>query len=82
MSIQEISHLPTVETPEMCRAVNDQLSKAVGSSGGRFRGFSTRPMGNPEAVPAELERCVKQLGFVGALIPNHARGAYYDGKAH
>jgi predicted TIM-barrel fold metal-dependent hydrolase len=82
MSIQVIPHLPTVETPEMCCAVNDQFFKAVGNSGGRFRGFSTLPMGNPEAVPAELERCVKQLGFVGALIPNHARGTYYDGKAH
>ncbi len=81
-SIQVISHIPSVQTPLLCRAVNDQLFEAVKNSGEIFRGFSTLPMGNPDAIPAELERCVKQLGFVGASIPNHAHGTYYDGEAY
>ena len=81
MSIQVISHTPTVESPELCRAANDQLFEAIDSSGGRYRGFAFLPMENPEAIPAELERCVKELGFVGALVPNHAHGRYYDAKA-
>lgn len=28
-------------------------------------------MSEPEAAATELERCVKELGFVGALIDNH-----------
>jgi 2,3-dihydroxybenzoate decarboxylase len=30
----------------------------------------------------ELERCVKQLGFKGALINGHTNGVYYDGRAY
>ena len=78
MSIMVISHIPAVEPPEICRKVNDQLFKAVQESKGRYRGFGFVPMGEPSEIPAELERCVKQLGFVGALIPNHADGRYYD----
>ena len=80
MSIQVVSHIPAVEPPEICRAVNDQLFEAVKGSNGRYRGFAFLPMGTPEAIAAELERCVKSLGFVGALIPNHAHGRFYDEK--
>ena len=82
MSIQVISHTPTVEPPEVCRAVNNQLFEAVNNSNGRYRGFGFLPMGDPEAIPAEFERCVSVLGFVGTLIPNHAHGRYYDAKAY
>ena len=81
-SLQVISHIPSVHTPDLCRAVNNHLGSAVGNSGGRFRGFSTLPMADPGAIPAELQRCIKELGFVGALIPNHANGTYYDAKAY
>ena len=77
-SIQVVSHLPIVVPPEVCRAVNDQLAGAVQSSAGRLRGFAFLPMGSPEAITQELERCVTQLDFLGALIPNHAHGRYYD----
>lgn len=81
-SIQVASHIPAVQTPDLCRAVNDRRFKVVGSSGGRLRGFSTLPIGSPDAIPAELEKCIKQLGFVDALIPNHANDTYYDGAAY
>ena len=78
ISLQIVSHIPAVEPPELCRKVNDQLYEAVKNSKGRLRGFAFVPLGDPSAVPEELERCVRQLGFVGALIPNHAHGRYFD----
>ena len=82
MSMQVVSHIPAVEPPEICSTVNDQLYKAVQASNGRYRGFAFLPMGTPDAIPAELERAVKDLDFVGALIPNHAHGQYFDDKAY
>ena len=35
---------------------------------GRFAGFAALPMQDPEAAAAELTRCVKELGLVGALV--------------
>lgn len=78
MRVQVVSHIPDVQPPAVCRAVNDQLFDAIQKSGGRLRGFAFLPMATPESIPDELERCVKSLGFLGALIPNHAHGRYYD----
>lgn len=36
----------------------------------------------PQAAADELERCVKQLGFVGALINNHTKGIFYDDEKY
>ena len=82
MHIQVVSHIPDVQPPAVCRAVNDQLSDAIQNSGGRFRGFAFLPMATPDAIADELERCVKSLGFLGALIPSHANGRYYDEAAY
>jgi 2,3-dihydroxybenzoate decarboxylase len=50
----------------------------------RYAGFAAVPLQNPEAAANELERCVKQLGFKGALvngysnIQNEDTGVYTD----
>lgn len=67
-------------SPEIVAAANEQLAKAT-SAQPRFRGFATLPMKYPTAAAAELERCVQQFGFVGALIDAHLDdGRYYDGE--
>ena len=38
----------------------------------RYAGFAAVPMQNPEAAAKELERCVKQLGFKGAMINGYS----------
>lgn len=78
IKIQIVSHIPAVEPLDLCQKVNDQLREAVNKSKGRLRGFGFLPMGEPTTIPDELERCVKEFGFVGALIPNHANGRYFD----
>ena len=78
MALQVVSHVPFVLSLEVCQKTNDQLEAAIKASNGRFAGFATLPMDDPAACPAELERCISQLRFVGAMIPNHAYGRHYD----
>lgn len=79
---QVISHLPIHITPEQCRETNDHLAAAVKANPTRFSGFATLPVAHPSDIAAELRRCVSDLGFVGALVGNHANGTYYDGPEY
>lgn len=84
VSLQVISHAPApgALTPEQSTRANNQLAEAVKKHSKRFAGFAVLPMGNPEAAAKELERCMKELNFVGALIDNHILGKYYDGPEY
>ncbi len=82
INLQVISHAPTTADADACRVGNDQLSQACGDNPGRFAGFAMLPMLEPEAASAELERAVKGLGFVGALINNHSDGTFYDDEKY
>jgi predicted TIM-barrel fold metal-dependent hydrolase len=79
IQIQVISHGPGTLSTSQCRAANDQLATAVTENKSRFAAFAVLPMKEPEAAANELARCVRELGFVGALIDNHVDGTYYDG---
>ena len=54
----------------------------------RFQGLAALPMQDPDMAIRELQRCVKDLGFVGSLVngfsqivdPNKA--VYYDLKQY
>jgi len=50
---------------ELARKSNDQLYAAVQKYPDRFMGFAALAPNDPEAAAAELERCVKELGFIG-----------------
>ena len=78
ISLQVVSSIPAPESLEICQGTNNQLDEAVRDSEGRLAGFAMLPMAEPIAAAQELERCVRKLGFLGALIPNHADGKYYD----
>ena len=60
------------------RRANDFLSVQIGKYPARYAGFAHLPMQEPEAAAKELERCVRQLGFKGALINGHSNGVYLD----
>jgi len=53
---------------DVARQANDVLADEVCKRTGRFAAFAALPMQDPEAATAELTRCVKKLGFVGALV--------------
>ena len=69
----------------IARESNDQLAAAIAASAypDRFRAFAFLPIAQPDAAAQELERTVKQHGFLGALIDNHLdNGTFYDGPAY
>lgn len=82
VSLQVISHAPGAPNAQLCTDANDQLAGAVKNHPDRFAGFAVLPVGEPDKCAHELERTVKQLGFVGALIDNHVEGKYMDGPEY
>jgi predicted TIM-barrel fold metal-dependent hydrolase len=78
VSLQVVSHGPGVGTLDQCQSANNSLAAAIKQNSTRLAGFATLPMGNPQEAAEELERCIKSLGFVGALLENHYEGRYYD----
>ena len=75
VDIQLVSAPPNVQNSDVdvCRQMNDATAEAVAGSH-RFIPLATLPMQEPEAAAAELERCVKELGFRGAEILTNVRG--------
>jgi uncharacterized protein len=63
---------------ELTRQANDTLAAAISKHPERFLGFATLPMLDPAAAARELERTVRDLRFVGALINGHVNGRYLD----
>lgn len=47
---------------------NDVVAEAVAKNPNRFRAFAALPLQEPDEAIKELTRCVKELGFVGALV--------------
>ena len=52
----------------VAREANDVLAAEIAKRPDRFAGFAALPMQDPDAAARELTRCVKELGFVGALV--------------
>jgi gamma-resorcylate decarboxylase len=53
---------------DIARKANDYLAEQVRKRPDRFAGFAALAMQDPERAAGELERCVKDLGFRGALV--------------
>ena len=53
---------------EMAKRANDFLAEQVALRPNRFQGFAALPMQDPDAATQELERCMKDFGFRGALV--------------
>jgi hypothetical protein len=54
---------------DMAKKMNDHIANVfVKNNPGRFLGFATVPLQDPAAAAKELERAVKELGFVGANV--------------
>jgi 2,3-dihydroxybenzoate decarboxylase len=66
----------------MARDANDRLYQAIQKHPGRFAGFAALPTADPEAAAQELERCVSELGFKGAMIHGHTRGSFLDERKY
>ena len=60
------------------QAVNDFLAAEVQKRPSRYGGFAHLAMQNPAAAADELERCMRDLGFQGAMINGQTNGEYLD----
>ena len=57
---------------------NDALAREIEKRPGRYSGFAHLALQDPAAAGGELARCVRDLGFCGALINGHTNGEYLD----
>ncbi len=64
----------------MAKRLNDRLAGAMRAHPKRFAGFAALPMTEPLAAADELERCIKDLGLVGAMIHGHSAGRFLDDR--
>ena len=78
------SVLQTREAIELAKRTNDHLAEAVARHPDRFGAFAALPMQDPDAAASELRRCVRQLGFKGAMVNGFTQkdqpdsALYYD----
>jgi len=69
---------------EIAKRANDVLAEECAKNPGRFQAFAALPLQDPEAAARELERCVTEMGFVGALVNGFSQRSdedtllYYD----
>ena len=69
---------------ETAMLANDTLAEMCATNKKRFACFAALPMQDPNAAAEELHRCVKDYGFVGALVNGYSQldeednSLYYD----
>ncbi|KAI1078393.1 amidohydrolase 2 [Whalleya microplaca] len=70
VSFQIMSHLPGMSNHNVdgCRKANDEMAEAIKKNSNRLGGFASLPMASPDKAAAEVERAVKELGLLGAMI--------------
>lgn len=83
IDVQILSSLSTQQLPpavavDVVRQTNDRLAAALRAHPDRFAGFAALPTSVPDAAADELERGVRELGFVGTLIMGRTEGEFLD----
>jgi 2,3-dihydroxybenzoate decarboxylase len=72
----------------LATAVNDALAEVLAAQPDRYLGLAALPMLGVDAAVAELDRCVRTLGFKGALVNGYSsdgnleHGRYYDDPSY
>ena len=78
ISSSPIDKLVPVAAQALARDTNDILAAAVKAHPDRFAAFCTLALQEPEKAAAELERCVRQLGFKGVMVNGTMNGEFLD----
>ena len=66
---------------ETCKLVNDEAAEMCKRSNGRLFGTACLPPWGGKENLKELERCIKELGFVGVQMACHYGQIYLDDEA-
>jgi predicted TIM-barrel fold metal-dependent hydrolase len=62
----------------LARDANDVMAAAVKAHPDRFAAFATLALQEPEKAAAELERCIRRLGFKGVMVNGTINGQFLD----
>ena len=80
-----IQAIPSIsQAIAVSRRSNDYLAENIAKYPKRLKGFAALPLQDPHAAVEELTRCVKELGFCGALVDGFSQigeadsAVYYD----
>lgn len=73
-----IDYLTTEESIVWSRKANDYIYEGMKAYPGRFQGFASLPIADMDASLKELERCMKELGFIGWLVDSNFGDSYID----
>ena len=69
-----IQAIPSVsEAIRTAQKANDHLAEQIAKNPKRFKGFAALPLQDPQAAAQELTRCVRDLGFCGALVNGYSQ---------
>ncbi len=72
---------PSVGT-KLAKEANDELAAAIDKYPDRYRGFAALAARDTDAAVVELERCMKELGFVGWNTHSNFGDSYLDEKRY
>jgi len=72
---------PSVGTA-LARRCNDELAEAITKHPDRFMGWAALAPKHPDSAASELERCVRELGFVGWNTHCNFGDSYLDEKRY
>jgi uncharacterized protein len=73
-----IGKLDAATSTALVRDVNDELAAAVKRHPDRLAGFAALDLKDPSSAAKELERCIRELGFKGALVDGTTDGEFLD----
>jgi uncharacterized protein len=78
LSANTVDKLDSATANALARDANDRMAAAVRAHPDRFAAFATLALQEPDQAAAELERCVRQLGFKGVMLSGTANGQFLD----
>jgi len=66
------------QAAEVARQANDHLAENIAKNPKRLKGFAALALQDPQGAAQELTRCIKELGFCGALVNGFTQFAEAD----
>ena len=66
------------QATEVARQANDHLAENIAKNPKRLKGFAALALQDPQSAAQELVRCIKELGFCGALVNGFTQSGQAD----
>ncbi len=73
-----VNKLAPAEQTTVLHGVHDELAAAVKSHPDRLKAFATPGLKEPREAVREIERCVRELGFLGVMLDGTTEGKFLD----